>query len=82
MFQCKLFFTLLLTLITIIKICPALPSKKFPIAYNLHQDLLPSDVNDLGKENQRLQAVLDVQTTINEVHKLLETDPTLPRLTK
>lgn len=61
--------------------CTALPSQKFPLAYNLHQDLSARDVNNLGKE-QRLKAALDVQTTIDEVQKLLALDPTLPRLTK
>lgn len=74
-----LFFTLL-TVITLTS-CYALPSQKFPVAYNLHQELSPRDVNELGKE-QRIKAALDVQATIDEVHKLLTLDPTLPRLTK
>lgn len=76
----NLFFITLLTLITF-KSSYALPSQKFPIAYNLHQELSPRDVNELGKE-QRVKAALDVQTTIDEVQKLLALDPTLPRLTK
>ena len=74
---------LLFTLLTVITLtsCHARPSQKFPIAYNLHQELSARDVNDLSKE-QRVKAVLDVQTTINEVEKLLALDPTLPRLTK
>jgi hypothetical protein len=75
----NLFFTLL-TIITL-KSYNALPSQKFPIAYNLHQELSPRDVNDLGKD-QRVKAALDVQTTIDEVQKLLTLDPSLPRLTK
>jgi hypothetical protein len=75
----NLFFTLL-TIITF-KSYNALPSQKFPIAYNLHQELSPRDVNDLGKDH-RVKAALDVQTTIDEVQKLLTLDPTLPRLTK
>lgn len=69
-----------LTLITL-ELCHALPSQKFPLAYNLHQDVVPRAVNDLGK-NQRVKAALDVQTTIDEVQKLLALDPSLPRLTK
>lgn len=75
----NLFFTLL-TVFTFAS-CYALPSQKFPIAYNLHQELSPRDVNELGKE-ERTKAVLDVQATIDEVQKLLALDPTLPRLTK
>lgn len=75
----NLFFTLL-TLSTL-KSCYALPSETFPLAYNLHQALSPRDVNDLGR-NQRVKAALDVQTTIDEVQKLLALDPSLPRLTK
>lgn len=75
----NLFFTVLIICITVE--CYALPSQEFPLAYNLHQDLSAHDVNNLGKE-QRLKAALDVQTTIDEVQKLLALDPTLPRLTK
>lgn len=75
----NLFFTLL-TIITV-NTANALPSKKFPIAYNLHQDLAPRDVNELDRD-QRMKAALDVQMTIDEVQKLLALDPTLPRLTK
>lgn len=75
----NLFFTLL-TIITL-KSYNALPSQKFSIAYNLHQELSPRDVNELGKD-QRVKAALDVQTTIDEVQKLLTLDPSLPRLTK
>lgn len=79
MFCNNLFFTLLT--ITTLKSFNALPSQKFPIAYNLHQELSPRDVNGLGKD-ERVKAALDVQTTIDEVQKLLTLDPTLPRLTK
>ena len=79
MFYNNLFFTLL-TIITL-KSFNALPSQKFPIAYNLHQELSPRDVNGLSKDDQ-VKAALDVQTTIDEVQKLLALDPTLPRLTK
>jgi len=77
---CYNFIFTLLTVITF-KSCHALPSQKFPIAYNLHQELSPRDVNELGRE-QRAKAALDVQATIDEVQKLLTLDPTLPRLTK
>lgn len=77
-----LFFNLFfITLLTVFTNAHALPSQKFPIAYNLHQELSARDVNGLGRE-ERMRGVLDVQTTISEVQKLLALDPTLPRLTK
>lgn len=69
-----------LTALIIINFCTALPAPP-PIALNLHQNLSPLDVNELGKD-QRVKALLDVQTTIDEVQKLLSADPSLPRLTK
>lgn len=75
----KLFFTLL-TIITA-KSSHALPTERNLIAYNLHQDLSPRDVNELTRD-QKVKAALDVQATIDEVQKLLALDPTLPRLTK
>lgn len=72
-------YSLFFTLLTVAAY--ALPSQKFPVAYNLHQDLSPRAVNGLGKE-ERMKAALDVQQTIDEVQKLLALDPTLPRLTK
>lgn len=77
---CNDLFLTLFAVITL-KSCNALPSQKFPVAYNLHQDLSPRAVNELGKEH-RIKAALDVQATIDEVQKLLTLDPTLPRLTK
>lgn len=61
--------------------CFALPSQKLQLALNLHQNLSPHDINGLTKE-QRVKAALDVESTIEEVQKLLALDPTLPRLTK
>lgn len=77
---CNNLFFIFLTLTTL-KSLNALPAKNGPLAYNLHQELSPRDVNNLGK-NQRVKAALDVQTTIDEVQKLLALDPSLPRLTK
>lgn len=64
-----------------IKSCTSLPAQTPPLALNLHQNLSPLDVNELGKD-QRVKALLDVQTTIDEVQKLISSDPSLPRLTK
>lgn len=77
---CNNFFFTFLTIITL-QSYNALPSQKFPIAYNLHQELSPRDVNALGKDD-RVKAAQDVQTTIDEVQRLLALDPSLPRLTK
>lgn len=62
-------------------ICTALPVENITIAYNLHQNLSAHDINELGKD-QRIKALLDVQTTIDEVERLLVADSSLPRLTK
>lgn len=71
-----------LNALVIVKICTSLPAQAPPpVALNLHQNLSPLDVNELGKD-QRVKALLDVQTTIDEVQKLLSSDPSLPRLTK
>lgn len=74
-----------LNALAIINICTSLPTKPespaVVAALNLHQGLTPSDINELGKD-QRVKALLDVQTTLDEVQKLLNSDPSLPRLTK
>jgi hypothetical protein len=76
----KLYFAI--NALIIIDVCTSLPSQqKVPIALNLHQNLSPTVINELGKD-QRVKALLDVQTTIDEVQKLLNADPSLPRLTK
>ncbi|KAL7032800.1 hypothetical protein ACKWTF_007402 [Chironomus riparius] len=62
-------------------LCTCLPVGNITEAYNLHQNLSLHDINELGKD-QRVKALLDVQTTIDEVEKLLIADPALPRLTK
>lgn len=56
-------------------------NEEFPVAYNLHQEFTPRDINDLGHE-QKTKALYDVRTTISEVEKLLALDPNLPRLTR
>ena len=75
--------TLLLTffVLCLTHLCTSLPVGNITVAYNLHQNLSLHDINQLGKD-QRVKALLDVQTTIDEVEKLLISDPTLPRLTK
>lgn len=70
-----------LSALVIVSFCTAFPAQAPPLALNLHQNLSPLDVNELGKD-QRVKALLDVQTTIDEVQKLLSADPSLPRLTK
>lgn len=75
--------TLLLTffVLCLAHLCTSLPVGNHTVAYNLHQNLSLHDINELGKD-QRVKALLDVQTTIDEVEKLLIADPSLPRLTK
>lgn len=77
-------FFFALNALAIINHCTSLPAQTPPpvvAALNLHQNLTPHDINGLGKD-QRVKALLDVQTTIDEVQKLLNSDPSLPRLTK
>lgn len=42
---------------------------------------MPQDINSLEEEHKQ-RALGDVSATITEVQKILETDPTLPRLTR
>lgn len=53
----------------------------YPRIYNPKTFVSPNDINDLEQDHVK-QALSDVSTTIREVQKLLETDPTLPRLTR
>ncbi len=53
----------------------------YPRAYNQQKFASPNDINDLEQDHVK-RALSDVATTIKEVQKLLETDPTLPRLTR
>lgn len=85
MFIQQIFHVSLLLLISILGInstpVPQNVDGNFPTAYNLHQDFTPKDINDLDGE-QRIKAMQDVATTIEEVQKLLALDQNLPRLTK
>lgn len=53
----------------------------YPRSYNQQRFASPNDINDLEEDHVK-RALSDVATTINEVQKLLETDPKLPRLTR
>lgn len=53
----------------------------YPRTYNQQPFVSPNDINDLEQDHVQ-RAMSDVATTIKEVQKLLETDPTLPRLTR
>lgn len=75
------YLILTIQLLFTIQRCTTFPTQNAPIALNLHQNLSLHDINQLGKD-QRVKALLDVQTTIDEVQKLLSADPSLPRLTK
>lgn len=74
-----LFYTLLSTIFlgTL-----AVPVNVSPLGYNQHQSLMSiNDINDLEVDHVK-RAMKDVSATITEVQKILETDPTLPRLTR
>lgn len=53
----------------------------YPRSYNQQSFASVNDINDLEEDHVK-RALSDVATTINEVQKLLETDPKLPRLTR
>lgn len=73
-----------LTIITILHLVISLTNGTpvaYPRAYNQQSFATPNDINDLEEDHVK-RALSDVATTIKEVQKLLETDPTLPRLTR
>lgn len=80
---------LILTIYSQLSNCSPLPQSEsqaqteydINLAYNLHRDFSPRDINDLDRSNAN-KAMRDVQATINEVQKLLALDPSLPRLTR
>lgn len=59
----------------------AAPPRSFPRAYNQQSFININDINDLEADHVK-RAMVDVKTTIREVQKILETDPSLPRLTR
>lgn len=52
-----------------------------PDSYEMYSYKEPRSMNDLKQQHVR-QAMLDVTDTINEVQKILQKDPRLPRLTR
>lgn len=53
----------------------------YPDSNELYSYMSPRTMTDLKNEHAR-QAMLDVTDTINEVQRILQRDPTLPRLTR
>lgn len=53
----------------------------YPDSYELYSYKEPRSMNDLKNQHMR-QAMIDVTDTINEVQKILQKDPKLPRLTR
>lgn len=55
--------------------------RSVPIARAAQQLMNLNDINDLEADHVK-RAMADVKTTIREVQQILETDPSLPRLTR
>lgn len=53
----------------------------YPDSYEMYSYKQPRSMNDLKQQHIR-QAMIDVTDTINEVQKILQKDPRLPRLTR
>ncbi|XP_055310884.1 mucin-2 isoform X2 [Sitodiplosis mosellana] len=57
------------------------PNIAYPDSYEMYSYKEPRSMNDLKQQHVR-QAMIDVTDTINEVQKILQKDPRLPRLTR
>lgn len=53
----------------------------YPDSYEMYSYKQPRSMSDLKNQHMR-QAMIDVTETINEVQKILQKDPKLPRLTR
>lgn len=53
----------------------------YPDSYEMYSYKQPRTMSDLKHQHMR-QAMIDVTETINEVQKILQKDPKLPRLTR
>lgn len=53
----------------------------YPDSYEMYSYKQPRSMNDLKHQHMR-QAMIDVTDTINEVQKILQKEPNLPRLTR
>lgn len=72
----------ILILLQLIIITLATPlNVAYPDSYEMYSYKEPRSMNDLKQQHVR-QAMLDVTDTINEVQKILQKDPRLPRLTR
>lgn len=74
------YFTIVILLHVVTRFADGTPVA-YPRAYNQQTFASPNDINELEEDHVK-RALSDVATTIKEVQKLLETDPTLPRLTR
>lgn len=70
---------MLLQLVILVIATP--PNIAYPDSYEMYSYKEPRSINDLKKQHMR-QAMIDVTDTINEVQKILQKDPRLPRLTR
>lgn len=75
----KLFWTILIVCSGITAVLSA--NIAYPDSYEMYSYKQPRTMNDLKNQHMR-QAMIDVTETINEVQKILQKDPKLPRLTR
>lgn len=67
--------------IFLISFVSSLPTIRPGARYNGRSVIIPNSINSLEEDHVH-RAMVDVAATIAEVQKILETDPTLPRLTR
>lgn len=77
----KFSWSILMLLEFAILVLAAPPNIAYPDSYEMYSYKEPRSMNDLKKQHIR-QAMIDVTETINEVQKILQKDPRLPRLTR
>lgn len=59
----------------------SMPNVPYLDSYEMYSYKEPRSINDLKHQHAR-QAMIDVTETINEVQRILQKDPRLPRLTR
>lgn len=72
------------SILIVLQVCSSFASPaniNYPDSYEMYSYKEPRSMNDLKHQHVR-QAMIDVTDTINEVQKILQKDPRLPRLTR
>lgn len=77
----NLFLSVLLIFLQLSSIFASPANVAYPDSYEMYSYKQPRSMNDLKTQHMR-QALIDVTQTIDEVQKILQKDPKLPRLTR